>query len=388
MDTANILIVDDHPENLLAIEAILEGLEANLIRAHSGEEALKALLNQDFAVILLDVQMAGMDGFETAAMIKQREKSRLTPIIFITAINRSEHHIFKGYDLGAVDYLFKPIVPEVLKAKVSVFVDLFKKTREIQTQAVQIDAINKQLQAQLDEVWRLNQETSTLNHELESFSYSVSHDLRAPLRSINSFSQALLQDHFEEVSDQGKYYLERIQVGCKRMTELVDALLQLSRLSQEKIQPVAVNLSAMATEILNELCQINPERRVKIEVQPHQMVMGDHRLLRLLLENLINNAWKFTRNKEETLIEFGSFRQQNQERDGLVYFVRDNGAGFDMEFSDQLFLPFQRLHLESEFEGTGIGLATVQRIVRRHHGQIWAEGYVDEGATFYFTLQS
>lgn len=381
---ANILIVDDQPENVLAMEAILEGMDANLITANSGEAALKAVLKDDFAVILLDVQMAGMDGFETAALIKQREKSRQTPIIFVTAINRTEQHVFQGYDLGAVDYLFKPIVPEILRTKVSVFVDLYRKTWEVQKQAAQLEITNRQLETQLEEGIRLNRELETLNHGLESFSYSVSHDLRAPLRSVNSFSQALMQDYYDQFDEQGQFYLKRIQVGCKRMAELIDALLHLSRLSQSKLEMSAVDLSGVVTEIADELARSEPERPVHFNIESGLSAKGDVRLLRLMMENLLWNAWKFTRHKPEALIEFGSVPNNGSTP---TYFVRDNGAGFDMEFSDQLFLPFQRLHLDTEFEGTGIGLATVQRIVRRHHGKIWAEGYVDEGATFYFTLR-
>lgn len=381
---ANVLIVDDQPDNILAMKAVLEDLDANLVTAQSGEAALKAVLKDDFAVILLDVQMAGMDGFETAALIKQREKSRQTPIIFVTAINRSDEHVFRGYDLGAVDYLFKPFVPEILRTKVGVFVELFKKTGEIQNQAALLEAVNRQLELQLEEVNRLNRELETLNHGLESFSYSVSHDLRAPLRGINGFSQALAQDYYDQLDEQGRFYLNRIQSGCKRMADLIDALLHLSRLSQSKLDMRAVDLSGIALEIADDLQRVEPERLVEFRIESGLTTKGDVRLLRLMLENLFWNSWKFTRHEPHALIEFGCVSENGS---APTYFIRDNGAGFDMQYSDQLFLPFQRLHLESEFEGTGIGLATVQRIVYRHHGQIWAEGCVDEGATFYFTLR-
>jgi two-component system, sensor histidine kinase and response regulator len=381
---ANVLIVDDRPENLIATEAILEDLGEPVYTASSGEEALKLLLQHDFAVILLDVQMGGLDGFDTATLIKQREKSRHTPIIFVTAINRSEEHVSKGYNVGAVDYLFKPIVPEILKSKVRVFIDLFRMNQEIQEQAAHIEANNQELETQLQEIQRLNQKTEALNKELEAFSYSVSHDLRAPLRSINGFSQALWQDYYDGLDEQGQHYLQRIRVGCKRMTEIIDDLLQLSRLSQQKLHIGDVNLSEMVSNIVEERRGAQPERQVTTTIQPGLVTRGDSRLLKIALENLVGNAWKFTANEAEPLIEFGC-----SDDDGTpVYFVRDNGAGFDMAFADQLFLPFQRLHLDTEFEGSGIGLATVHRVIRRHEGRIWAKAQVSEGAVFYFTLSN
>jgi two-component system, sensor histidine kinase and response regulator len=373
---ANILLVDDRQENLTALQAVLDDLGENLVSVSSGEEALKQVLKQDFAVILLDVQMSGMNGFETAALIKQREKSMLTPIIFITAINRSESHVFKGYSLGAVDYIFKPIDPEILKMKVSVFVELFKKT-------MQIAEINQQLQEQVDRTKRLNRDLETLNHELESFSYSVSHDLRTPLRSIRSFSQALLQDHQAQLDEQGKDYVQRIYASSRRMTELIDDLLKLSRLTRGKIHQEKVNLGEIAYDILANLQAMQPERQVNIHIEEDLYAEGDKRLLRLMLENLLQNAWKFTSHHLSANIYVG--RQEN-ENGQTVFYISDDGAGFDMQYADQLFSPFQRFHTDDEFEGVGIGLATVQRIVHRHGGQIWAEASIEKGATFYFTL--
>jgi two-component system, sensor histidine kinase and response regulator len=376
VNQANILLVDDRPENLVALQAILDDLGENLVSVSSGEEALKQVLKQDFAVILLDVQMSGMDGFETAALIKQREKSMLTPIIFITAINRSESHVFKGYSLGAVDYIFKPVDPEILKMKVSVFVDLFKKR-------MQIAEINQQLQAQVDRAERLNRDLETLNRELESFSYSVSHDLRTPLRSIRSFSQALMQDYQHQLDEEGKDYLERIYLSSRRMTELIDDLLKLSRLTRGKIRQDTVNLSEIAHNILDNLQQTDLERQVQIHIEEDLYARGDQRLLHLMLENLLQNAWKFTSHHASANIYVG----RKDDQDGKpVFYISDDGAGFDMKYADQLFSPFQRFHTDDEFEGTGIGLATVQRIVHRHGGQIWAQADIEKGATFYFTL--
>lgn len=381
----NILIVDDHPENLIALEAVLDGLNASIVKASSGQEALKAVLKYDFAVILLDVQMSGLDGFETAQMIKAREKSRYTPIIFVTAINRSDEHVYHGYDLGAVDYLFKPVVPEILRAKVVAFLDQFRLRMDVQAQAEQINQMNAALEEQLEEVKRLNAETVALNRELESFSYSVSHDLRAPLRSISSFSQALLEDYEGQLDDQGRHYLQRIHAGCRRMSDLIQDLLALSRLSREKLTLSSVDISRMVTELATELHQAEPERQVNFLIEPDIVVDGDARLLHIMFENLMRNAWKFTSHHSQATIRFGRLSPR-EENGSPVYYLQDDGAGFDMAYADQLFIPFQRLHADQEFEGTGIGLATVQRIVRRHQGTMWAEGKVEEGATFYFTL--
>jgi PAS domain S-box-containing protein len=222
------------------------------------------------------------------------------------------------------------------------------------------------------------------NQELEAFSYSVSHDLRAPLRSIDGFSQALLEDYADKVDEQGKDYLQRVRASTQRMAELIDDLLNLSRVSRGKMRLETVNLSAMARNIAAELQQAEPQRRVDLVVAEGMVVNGDSGLLKAALENLIGNAWKFTGKRRDARIEFG-VTQQDGNRD---YFVRDNGAGFDAAYAAKLFGAFQRLHDAREFPGTGIGLATVQRIIHRHGGRIWAEGKPNEGAAFYFTLST
>ncbi len=237
----------------------------------------------------------------------------------------------------------------------------------------------------LDLEHRVAERTAELvatNKELESFSYSVSHDLRAPLRSIDGFSQALLEDYHHQLDDMGRDYLQRVRKASQRMGQLIDGLLNLSRLTRGEMYRQPVNLSTLATEIAQELQGTDPERRVAFTIAPNVNVQGDVRLLRAALQNLFSNAWKFTGGRADTRIEFGV----SEEDDKITYFVRDNGAGFDMAYADKLFTAFQRLHSAAEFEGNGIGLATVQRIIHRHGGQIWAESALDKGATFYFTL--
>jgi light-regulated signal transduction histidine kinase (bacteriophytochrome) len=203
------------------------------------------------------------------------------------------------------------------------------------------------------------------------------------LRSIDGFSQALLEDYANQLDDTGRDYLKRVRAASQRMAQLIDDLLQLSRLTRKEMQRGDVNLSAIAKSIAAELKQNYPERQTEITIGDHLVANGDEKLLHVMLENLLGNAWKFTGKKPDAQIEFNALRNNGSS----VYYVKDNGAGFDMEYADKLFGAFQRLHGANEFEGTGIGLANVQRIVHRHGGKVWAEGAVDQGATFYFTLQ-
>ncbi len=229
---------------------------------------------------------------------------------------------------------------------------------------------------------RRAQELDAINKELESFSYSVSHDLRAPLRGIDGFSQALLEEYGDRLDDQGREYLGRVRAGTQRMAQLIDDMLSLSRVTRSEMVWEEVDLSALAQDAATDLARTEPERQVEFAIEPQVVVRGDPRLLGSVLENLIGNAWKFTSKHPTARIEFGTTLQDGER----VYFVRDDGAGFDMEYAGKLFGTFQRLHSQAEFPGTGIGLATVQRIVRRHGGRVWAEGAPEQGATVYFTL--
>ncbi|MCX5875533.1 MAG: DUF3365 domain-containing protein [Deltaproteobacteria bacterium] len=233
-----------------------------------------------------------------------------------------------------------------------------------------------------DRVEERTAQIAAANKELDSFAYSVSHDLRAPLRGIDGFSLALLEDYGERLDETAKDYISRVRAGCLRMGDLIDDMLQLSRLSRGEIHRQEVDLSAMASEIAGELQRGAPQRRVVFEITPGITVAGDVILLRAVLDNLLGNAWKFTAKTEGARITFGRQEEGGKE----VLFVRDNGAGFDMAYANKLFGAFQRLHSTQEFEGTGIGLATVQRIIHRHGGSIRAEGAVGRGATFYFSV--
>ncbi|HZG63520.1 MAG TPA: PAS domain S-box protein, partial [Rubrobacteraceae bacterium] len=244
---------------------------------------------------------------------------------------------------------------------------------------VEIRKLNEQLEQR---VQRRTAQLNAFNRELEAFSYSVSHDLRAPLRSIDGFSKILLEDYADELDEEGNDYLKRVRAASQRMGQLIDDLLDLSRMTRSEMRRESVDLSDLAKSFAEELKRSQPERRVEFLIEGGLLVEGDKSLLRVVLENLLRNAWKFTGKQTHARIEFGASEQE----DKRAYFVRDNGAGFDMAYADKLFGAFQRLHGGSEFEGTGIGLATVQRIIHRHGGRVWAEGRVGYGATFYFTL--
>lgn len=234
-----------------------------------------------------------------------------------------------------------------------------------------------------EEIRRHAAELEAVNRELEAFAYSVSHDLRAPLRSVDGFSQALLEDYADKVDEQGREQLQRVRAGAQRMGLLIDDLLNLSRVTRAEIRREPVDLSGLAESIAQELRQTEPRRQAEFAITDGLIAQGDARLLRVALANLLNNAWKFTAPHPSARIEFGVMQQPGG---GVAYFVRDDGVGFDMAYVDKLFGAFQRLHSTTEFPGTGVGLASVQRIIHRHGGRVWAEGATEKGATFYFTL--
>ena len=241
---------------------------------------------------------------------------------------------------------------------------------------------NEQLQGANEKITHYAAQLEAANKELEAFSYSVSHDLRAPLRAIDGFGQALLEDYANKLDDEGKDYLQRVRMGSQQMGQLIDDLLNLSRVSRKELSLATVDLGSLAQAIAAELKRSEPERQVEFVVAEGLFAKGDERLLRVALENLLGNAWKFTGKGSKARIEFGMTPTDGRQ----VFYVRDNGAGFDMAYADKLFGAFQRLHKSSEFAGSGIGLATVQRIIHRHGGRVWAEGAAGKGATFHFTL--
>ena len=268
-------------------------------------------------------------------------------------------------------YAFRIGKPQQKKVAV-----LFNDTTKRKRAEEELRVLNRELQQRTVEL-------TAVNKELEAFSYSVSHDLRAPLRSIDGFSQALLEDYHHKLDEPGKDFLQRVRSSTQRMSQLIDDLIDLSRVTRAEVRSEAVNLSVIAKGLAEELRESDPARQVEFSIAENLVAQGDDHLLRVALENLIRNAWKFTSKRSAARIEVGAAGHENGR---VVYFVRDDGVGFEMALAQKLFSPFQRLHSVADFKGTGVGLATVQRIIHRHGGRVWAEAQVNKGASFYFTL--
>lgn len=255
--------------------------------------------------------------------------------------------------------------------------------RQLQREIRRVREGERALSVLTSQLRQRSEAAEAANRELEAFSYSVSHDLHAPLRSVDGFSQALLEDYGAQLDEQARSYLDRIRNATTRMARLIDDLLQLSRVSRGELAREHVDVSALAARVVADRRRQDPTRSVAVTIHPKMTASADPRLLRIVLENLIENAWKFTGRREHAAIQVGWERSKNE----TAFHVRDNGAGFDPAYADKLFGAFQRLHAVTDFPGTGIGLATVQRIIHRHGGRVWAEGSVDAGASFTFTIE-
>lgn len=526
------LIVDDDDRTRESLSLLLSEPGQNVITAASGTEALRRCLQTDFAVILMDVRMPGMDGYETATSIHGRRRSAGVPIIFLTG-EAPDLDRMRGYVMGGVDFLLKPIEPVMLRAKVRVFVELWQKRRQVERTQLQLRewearrvreaaetaalaerqraaaALSTVLERQalifrtvpvalftrakdeptrilwvsenVDRVlghpsaafvgnadfWRdrlhpedlegvlgalaraVEQEPTTctyrwrvaegswrwvLEHatlvgqsgenaqlystcfdvteqkqmeealreanealdlrvgertaelgavvdELEEFSSSVAHDLRAPLRSIHAYVRILAEECGTSLSDSGRHAQARLEASVGRMSQLIDDLLRLSRVARARLEREEIDVTALALEVGGVLRDREPGHEVDFVVAPGLSVTADRGLVHIVLENLLGNAWKFTQPQRSARVEVGL-----DSTDPAVLFVRDNGVGFDMTYANQLFRPFHRLHPMDQFDGTGIGLATVRRIVQRHGGEVWPEAAPDAGATFFFTM--
>lgn len=382
----NVLLVDDHPENLLALEAILTGLGQNLVRAESGEQALKCLLDRDFAVILLDVQMPGMDGFETAALVRQRERSRYTPIIFLTAFSDSDALRSKGYALGAVDYLLKPIDPVILTSKVSVFVDLFKKNVEVQQQAAQLVAKNL-------EVLRADaarQQAEDANRMKDEFLAIVSHELRTPLNSILGWSQLLLSRKFDEAKTLEA--LRTIARNAKSQAQLIEDILDVSRLMRGKIRLAiqTINASTIVESVLQSVRLLAEEKNIQLHSQldeSAQLVFADPERLRQIVWNLLTNAIKFTPQGGQVQVKLSLVEPQiSPSQSSFAQLqVIDTGIGIAADFLPYIFERFRQADSSStrSHGGLGLGLAIVYQLVGLHQGKIFAASEGEgKGTTF------
>jgi len=383
-----VLAVDDSETYLQQLADALRSEGYEVILARSGEDALELLAVQQVDCVLLDLMMPGIGGRETCRRVKCVPAMRDIPIIMLTAVEDREAMI-EGLSAGADDYIAKSSDFDVVRARV--LAQIRRKQFEDEHRTVREQLLRAKYQANeartaleaAETRAALVEELKFKNDELESFSYSVAHDLRAPLRSIDGFSLALLEDCGENLNEDGKQYLRYVRESAQHMARLIDDLLALSRVTRAELDRAEIDLSSIARSVAERLARAAPDRQVELLVVDQLVANCDGRLMTIVFENLIGNAWKFTGKRSNACIEIGATGENPR-----TYFVRDNGAGFDMSYASKLFGVFQRLHSAAEFEGTGIGLATVQRIVRRHGGRIWAEGEVGCGATFFFTLES
>jgi signal transduction histidine kinase len=352
---STLLLVEDNPDLRIYLTSLLSPLY-ELIVAPEGESALAAISARVPDLVVSDVMMPRLDGLGLVRRIRSDPRTATLPVILLSA-RAGEGAALGGIESGADDYVVKPFSARELLTRVRAHLELARIRREA------LDAVER------------------ANRELAAFSYSVSHDLRAPLRSIDGYRQLLAEALGDELAPDPRRHLERIGEGIQRMSGMIDALLELARLSRVAVRHEEVDLSELASEVIGELRRSEPTRRVAVEIEAGLRAAGDRRLLRIVLANLLGNSWKFTSQTERASILFG--RDPN---DAAIFMVRDNGAGFDMTYAHKLFAPFERLHSQNEFGGTGIGLATVSRILDRHGGWIRAEGETGRGATLRFTL--
>jgi two-component system sensor histidine kinase/response regulator len=387
----NILLVDDDPANLLALEATLQKLGQNLVSAGSGKEALRHVLEMDFAVILLDVQMAGMNGIETAAIIRERERSRHIPIIFLTGMVKTNEMMFKGYSAGAVDYLMKPIMPDILRAKVEVFVELAlgrcklqEEVRERTRNAAEISQLNLQLEQKnkaLEERTASLQETIT---ELDSYSYSISHDMRAPLRTMKGYSDILIEECLPHLSPEHQSYLHKIASGAARLDHLIQDVLSYSWLSRSKFQLEEIDADRLTRDIIEQYPGMQaPQADVAIEGTLPR-VWANEATLTQCLSNLLGNAIKFVAPGEVPRVRLRAGRVGGDIR----LWVEDNGIGIAPRDQDRIFGIFVKVHPAQVYNGTGIGLSIVRRAAEKMGGKIGLESELGKGARFWLQLRA
>jgi two-component system sensor histidine kinase/response regulator len=370
-----LMIVEDEAVVACDLSDTLEQLGYAVVGAvGTGEGAVELARSMRPRVVLMDIRLAGeMDGIQAAARIRSESD---IPIVFLSA-HSSEDTLRRATETAPFGYLVKPFRAPELRCAIEVAIR--RHEAECQDAAAQQRWMDAELERQ---VTARTDELEAANHELEAFSHSVAHDLRAPLRGIAGYSDILIHDHAAELGEEGLEHLLTVQRSARRMDMLVADLLRFSQTPHVPLDRAPVDLSRIAHEVMNRLRAIEPHRAVTADIADDIVVPGDERLLELVIENLLGNAWKFTSRRDEAVIEVGAI----PDGDGQICFVRDNGAGFDPGRAGELFSAFHRLHTMSEFEGTGLGLSIVQRILERHGGRIWAESAVDAGATFYFTL--
>jgi signal transduction histidine kinase len=388
-----ILAVDDREDNLLSIETILEQENYTIVKASSGRAALKILLQQqDFALILMDVQMPDMNGFETASLIYEREKLRNIPIIFITAHNQGEERMFEGYKMGGVDFIYKPIKPELLRYKVSVFVELYQKTHQLLNHERKLLGANRKLAQEVEERKLKEEKIRLLNEqllenniqlkstieELDRFAYVASHDLQEPLRKILVFSDKLQTKYKDSLDTEVMQSLEKIAKASSRMQSLINDLLKFSRQTTVNEDFVAITLNHLVQDVIADLEVDIEKSEAQIQLEGLPQIWGIPSQIRQLFQNLLSNAIKFRKKDEIPVI-----RIYGESWNGLNrVIIQDNGIGFDSKYSEEIFMVFKRLHSYHEFEGSGVGLSICKKIIDKHNGSIKAESIIGDGSKF------
>lgn len=371
----NILLVDDRKEDLLSMEVILANPEYTFHKAASGREALRLLLKEkDFAIILIDVQMPQLNGYETTALIRESEQLKHIPIIFLTANNDEPDHIFEGYQAGAVDYMIKPVIAEILRTKVAVFVDLYKKTKELLIQ-------KQELELRTEELTRSNR-------ELEKFAYVASHDMQEPLRTIISYIE-LIENKLAKVSSDGmdesdadiQKYMDFVVSAGYRMRELISGLLEYSQVDKDLKPHGMIACEAVIKEVIENLKTVIDDNNVVIKYDTLPEINANYMRMIQLFQNLVSNSIKFKRDIPPTITI------SCRKKEGAYLFAfADNGLGINPEYKEKIFELFKRLHPVGEYIGAGIGLAICKKIVESNNGKIWVESEPDKGSTFYFTI--
>src|SRR5690606_25737075 len=374
-----ILLVDDREDNLLAIETIFEPDDYRFVKARSGREALKILLREvDFALIMMDVKMPNLNGFETASLIYEREKLRHIPIIFITANNFGDENLYRGYQAGAIDYIYKPIKPEVLRAKVSVLIDLYRKNRQLIAQEQRLVAINKSLELEIKErkaseekIKHLNRQLleniaslEQANKDLDRFAFMASHDLQEPLRKIRMFSDRLALRYNDIIDDEGRTNIQRIHKAAERMQNLITDILTFSKISVDNPSFVDSDMNGLLREVLLDLDEEIKAKKAKVVIDPLPTLSVNPSLIKPLFHNLISNALKYAKTNvtpdvqicSETSARINGIVTQGSRARFCRIYIKDNGIGFDQKYAQEIFGMFKRLHNTSEFQSTCIAL--------------------------------
>jgi signal transduction histidine kinase len=403
-----ILIVDDKENNLISMESLLWNEGYNIVKARSGKEALKILLTDfDFTLILMDVEMPDLNGFETASMIYERERLKHIPIIFITAHSYGDENLYKGYRTGAVDYIYKPIQPDLLRVKVMVFAELYRKNHLLMAQEQKLIAINRNLEIEIKDriaseakVNELNkqllQNINTLeltNKELDRFAFMASHDLQEPIRKIRIFSNRIAEKYYDQIGDEGKVYIDKMQLACSRMQSLIGDILAFSKISVPKDSLELSDMNRLLDEVVSEMELPIQEKKARVVIDKLPSVYVNPVLIKSLFQNLISNSLKYSRDGVAPDIKISGGIDKsyklNDQAEGTKYcriYVQDNGIGFDQQYAEQIFTMFTRLHVNTEYAGTGIGLAICKKIVEEHSGYISAKSEINKGTTFTISL--